>query len=51
MQIQLTTINTAKKPDDMNAPSWKFHPLKGALTKWAALKCGQKCNLNTKDQK
>nr|WP_277749757.1 type II toxin-antitoxin system RelE/ParE family toxin [Photorhabdus laumondii] len=30
LQIQLTTINTAKKPDDMNAPSWKLHPLKGA---------------------
>nr|WP_315903396.1 type II toxin-antitoxin system RelE/ParE family toxin [Photorhabdus kleinii] len=30
LQIQLTAINTAKKPDNMNAPSWKLHPLKGA---------------------
>ncbi|OCA55929.1 type II toxin-antitoxin system RelE/ParE family toxin [Photorhabdus namnaonensis] len=37
LQIQLTALNMAKKPDDMNAPGWKLHPLKGADLKghWA----------------
>lgn len=25
----LTTLDAAKGPDDMNAPSWKLHPLGG----------------------
>ena len=27
----LTTLDSAKRPDDMNAPSWKLHPLTGNL--------------------
>ncbi|AOM42325.1 type II toxin-antitoxin system RelE/ParE family toxin [Xenorhabdus hominickii] len=30
LNIQLTALNTAKKPDDMNAPGWKLPPLQGA---------------------
>ncbi|KAA1192324.1 type II toxin-antitoxin system RelE/ParE family toxin [Photorhabdus heterorhabditis] len=29
LQIQLTALNMAKKPEDMSAPGWKLHPLKG----------------------
>ncbi|MCW2257007.1 proteic killer suppression protein [Providencia alcalifaciens] len=29
LQIQLTVLNTAKSPNDMSAPSWKLHRLKG----------------------
>lgn len=31
LRIQLTALNHAVKPEDMNAPSWKLHPLKGNL--------------------
>lgn len=30
LRIQLTALNTAKRPQDMSAPSWKLHQLKGA---------------------
>jgi len=29
LRIQLTVLNTAKGPADMNAPGWKLHSLKG----------------------
>ena len=29
LQIQLTALDNAKRPLDMNAPGWKLHPLKG----------------------
>jgi toxin HigB-1 len=29
LQIQLAALNRAIKPDDMNAPGWKLHSLKG----------------------
>lgn len=29
LQIQLAALNRAIKPDDMNAPGWKLHMLKG----------------------
>ena len=29
LQILLTALDYAKKPDDMNAPGWRFHPLSG----------------------
>ncbi len=37
LRIQLTALNTAKRPDDMSAPGWELHPLKGADLKghWA----------------
>ena len=37
LQIQLTALNTATKPDDVAAPGWKLHPLKGSDLKghWA----------------
>jgi proteic killer suppression protein len=31
LRIQLTALNHAVKPEDMNAPNWKLHPLKGNL--------------------
>lgn len=37
LRIQLTALNAAKRPDDMSAPGWELHPLKGADLKghWA----------------
>ncbi|EAA8947766.1 peptidase [Salmonella enterica] len=37
LQIQLTALNVAKKPDDMAASGWELHPLKGNRLKghWA----------------
>lgn len=29
LRIQLTALNAAKRPQDMSAPSWKRHQLKG----------------------
>ncbi|MDC7691735.1 type II toxin-antitoxin system RelE/ParE family toxin [Vogesella indigofera] len=31
LQRQLTALDSATGPDDMAVPSWKLHPLKGAL--------------------
>lgn len=31
LRILLTTLDSAKCADDMNAPSWKLHPLVGVL--------------------
>jgi proteic killer suppression protein len=30
LRIQLTALDSAKRPEDMNAPGWRLHPLKGA---------------------
>ncbi|MDZ7851745.1 MAG: type II toxin-antitoxin system RelE/ParE family toxin [Halomonas sp.] len=36
LQVQLTALDSAKRPEDMSAPSWKLHPLKGSLRgRWA----------------
>ncbi|KAA5927677.1 peptidase [Pantoea sp. VH_4] len=36
LQIQLTALNSATRPEDMSAPGWKLHPLKGSLAgHWA----------------
>jgi proteic killer suppression protein len=33
---QLVRLNVASKPEDMNLPGWKLHPLKGELKEhWA----------------
>jgi len=29
LRIMLTALDVAKKPDDMNAPAWRFHRLSG----------------------
>jgi proteic killer suppression protein len=29
LRTQLTLLNMATEPEDMNAPGWKLHPLKG----------------------
>ncbi len=29
--LQLFALNNARRPQDMNAPGWKLHALKGAL--------------------
>lgn len=31
LRIQLTTLNLASRPEDMDRSGWKFHPLKGDL--------------------
>ena len=31
LRDQLTTLDAAEKPGDMNAPGWDLHPLKGQL--------------------
>lgn len=31
LQVQLTALDSARRPEDMSAPSWKLHPLKGYL--------------------
>lgn len=31
LRRQLTALEFAKRPDDMNAPGWRWHPLKGEL--------------------
>lgn len=36
LRLQLAALNRAKKPDDMAAPSWRLHALKGKLAgHWA----------------
>ena len=29
LRLQLATLNQATKPEDMSAPAWALHPLKG----------------------
>ena len=31
LRVMLTTLDSAKRPDDMNAPGWRLHPLTGGL--------------------
>ncbi len=31
LRVMLTILDSAKCPDDMNAPGWKLHPLTGAI--------------------
>ena len=31
LQMQLTALDSAKRPEDMSAPSWRLHLLKGDL--------------------
>ncbi|MGH8222491.1 MAG: type II toxin-antitoxin system RelE/ParE family toxin [Woeseiaceae bacterium] len=31
LRLQLFALNNARAPQDMNAPGWKLHPLKGPL--------------------
>ncbi|WP_323031600.1 type II toxin-antitoxin system RelE/ParE family toxin [Brachymonas denitrificans] len=36
LQLQLSSLDQACKPEDMAVPSWKLHPLKGSLAgHWA----------------
>ncbi len=36
LRLQLTRLDSAKNPEDMNAPGWKLHSLKGELSgSWA----------------
>lgn len=36
LRLQLDALNRATCPQDMNAPSWRLHPLKGNLKEhWA----------------
>lgn len=36
LRLQLATLNRAKKPDDMAAPGWRLHALKGNMAgHWA----------------
>ncbi len=31
LRRQLFALDNSKKPEDMNAPGWRLHPLKGEL--------------------
>lgn len=31
LRIMLTTLDNAKRPEDMGAPGWRLHPLTGDL--------------------
>jgi len=31
LRLQLTALDNATRPEDMNAPNWRLHPLKGGL--------------------
>lgn len=31
LQVQLTALDSARQPEDINAPGWKLHPLAGKL--------------------
>lgn len=31
LRLQLAALNQATKPEDMSAPAWALHPLKGGL--------------------
>jgi len=31
LRLQLTALDNATAPEDMNAPNWRLHPLKGEL--------------------
>ena len=31
LRLQLAALNQATKPEDLSAPGWKLHPLRGAL--------------------
>jgi len=31
LRLQLTALEFAKRPEDMNAPGWRLHSLKGSL--------------------
>lgn len=31
LSVQLFALNNAKRAEDMNAPGWRLHPLKGSL--------------------
>jgi len=33
LRIQLTALDNARKPEDMNAPNWRLHALKGTTLK------------------
>lgn len=36
LRLQLTRLDVARNPEDMNAPGWRLHPLKGELQgSWA----------------
>lgn len=31
LRVQLTMLDRARRPEDMNAPGWRLHPLTGGL--------------------
>jgi proteic killer suppression protein len=37
LRVLLTMLDNAKRPDDMNAPGWKLHPLAGDLAEHYAV--------------
>jgi proteic killer suppression protein len=41
----LTALDNAKAPKDMNAPSWKLHPLSGNLDGHYAVSVNGNCRL------
>jgi proteic killer suppression protein len=41
LSLQLALLNAAKQPEDLNAPGWRLHPLRGELSgHWAIMVSG-----------
>ncbi|WP_297454316.1 type II toxin-antitoxin system RelE/ParE family toxin [Ferrovum sp.] len=41
LRVMLTQLDNAKRPEDMNAPGWKLHPLTGELAgHWSVMANG-----------
>ena len=41
LRFQLAMLDNAHRPEDMNAPGWRLHPLKGELKgHWAVMVSG-----------
>ena len=37
LRLQLAALDQAQKPEDMSAPSWALHPLRGELKEYWAI--------------
>jgi proteic killer suppression protein len=41
LSLQLALLNAAKQPEDLSAPGWRLHPLRGELSgHWAIMVSG-----------
>ena len=45
LRAQLTTLDAATKPEDMNLPGWQWHPLEGVLAGHWGVTVNKRCRL------